>query len=254
MRASRTTVRFVSRADPENIGRTMKLAIEQVQALQRTIDIINSFSDSFDERARTVPPDSVLARKLDKIERGFRRLNKAIDDAGSALRYALPSAVGDYLARSLKFAAIEEAAGKKRFSRYLKRTLKAPPAGAEMTVEALERHLHQQLRASGARYGDLMFKYVIGHLHALVVEGRKAQRQNTGGRNPVWQRNLALDLLIESAPDIVGTKPTANSSSRFVELCQAVLAGYELPTDGLEKQIKIRMKQPKAQSTQEAVG
>ena len=232
-----------SKAAAESIGKKMKLTTEQKEALRRSIDDVNAFSELLDEYARTVPLRSLQSKKLDNIERAFHRLKQAIANAGDTLKYALPSAIGDYLARSLTFTAISEATGKARFPRDLARTIKLLLArDKDLTVRELEHHLQRRHRPLGRGYGDLMFKSVIRDLHALIVEGRKAQRQNnTGGKDPSWHKNLVLDLLIKSAKRITGEDATAKSGSRFVELCQEVLAQYHLPTDTLERPIQVRM-------------
>ena len=202
----------------EGLVRELKLDGLQAAALRRTFGTISFFKGQIEILEKSIG-------SYREIERRFARLDKLLDGLEEEVLRNL-NLIEHFLA-----ADIERALGK--------------------TVAA---SVPWYLKGTAAK----LCLHLIKSLHEPVKQRVMLNKQNRGGRNRDWRRDLVIEKLAESSLSIIGKRATATESrarsghKSFVSLCHAVFLALGLPTEGLAKAIAAKLAEMKLSSRKAA--
>jgi hypothetical protein len=225
--------------------RDQKLDDLQAHELGLVLYHVDEDLKEYRKRREGRKPRRDLVRRLGRFADLLNKLEYEIDRSRNTMADFLPLDALEEIGLLTSYGAMEAALNREIRSHDLRSEIESLTADdPDFRMAQIEERLEYQRQAIGLKDGHELLAYLIKKINQPIKAWFELDRLNRGGRPT---KNLARDLLLfrlaEAAHVVIGRRPTATASGRFVRLCADVVLACRLERRGIERAVEKAIKE-----------
>jgi hypothetical protein len=214
---------------------------------QRLCDLIAHTGDrlrNFLENKDEFTPEGRRRRRteVERLARAFGAAEEALADSTQIVRGELNRLLAPSLGRSLSIHTFEQAGVPVSTEVSIHTLFEREGTRREGPYRALEVEVAEARRLAARKAGHTVLEYHCRYLRERLEGYLKLEKKLKIEFRGNHYRRIVVASLAIGFEDVFGLRPTPTEGSLFVNVCDAVLRLFNLPTDGLTRAIERVLK------------